>query len=360
MDREGFRNRLKQYKEAKGFDPQLKYWEWKQKYDSAPQPDDMPSQPQLDQPTVTSQPLDDRAHRWDNEHYADPVNTVFDADRHRSWKEPAQKTFGKGRVKFTYRDFMKPADVSHMKFLQSIGRLGNALKGASIFGEVVQNLFPSEEAELIEDMRVKMDKQNKWLTGQEDIPKYGEGTGGVGNKKEIPTQEEYITQQINAKIAAAHSKSLTRTEPRVPVGQKIGERWNPQTKRVESIFEPAGPSCAYTFSDNYGQNWMGSEDFRKNHNKYGFVKVSWQQRQPGDAVLVTGDDGTALHTMMYDSDDPSGQPLFNHSNGGRDYNAIRKKSKFPSVNPYLTYRYVGTPADSTQWISQYHQLYGKQ
>ena len=29
MDREGFRNRLKQYKEAKGFDPQLKYWEWK-------------------------------------------------------------------------------------------------------------------------------------------------------------------------------------------------------------------------------------------------------------------------------------------------------------------------------------------
>ena len=35
MDREGFRSRLKQYKEAKGFDPQLKYWEWKDipKYD---------------------------------------------------------------------------------------------------------------------------------------------------------------------------------------------------------------------------------------------------------------------------------------------------------------------------------------
>lgn len=187
MDREGFRNRLKQYKEAKGFDPQLKYWEWKQKYDSAPQPDSMPSQPQSDQSTVTSQPLDDRAHRWDNEHYVDPVNTVFDADRHRSWKEPAQKTFGKGRVKFTYRDFMKPADVKHMKFLQSIGRLGNTLKGASIFGEVVQNLFPSEEAELIEDLRVKMDKQNKWLTGQEDIPKYDEGGEVTGP----PTYEQW-------------------------------------------------------------------------------------------------------------------------------------------------------------------------
>ena len=29
MDREGFRNRLKQYKEARGQNPQLKYWEWK-------------------------------------------------------------------------------------------------------------------------------------------------------------------------------------------------------------------------------------------------------------------------------------------------------------------------------------------
>lgn len=186
MERSEFKERLKQYKEAKGFDPQLKYWEWKQKYDSAPQPDNMPSQPQPDQPTVVSQPLDDRAHRWGNEHYVDPVNTVFDADRHRSWKEPAQKTFG-NRVKFTYRDFMKPADVKYMKFLQSIGRLGNTLKGASIFGEVVQNLFPSEEAELVEEMRAKMDKQNKWLTGQEDIPKYDEGTNNVTPNDDVRT-----------------------------------------------------------------------------------------------------------------------------------------------------------------------------
>lgn len=351
MDREGFRNRLKQYKEAKGFDPQLKYWEWKQKYDSAPQPNSMPSQPQPDQPTVIPQPLDDRAHRWDNEHYADPVNIVFDADRHRSWKEPAQKTFGKGRVKFTYRDFMKPADVSHMKFLQSIGRLGNALKGASIFGEVVQNLFPSEEAELIEDLRAKMDKQNKWLTGQEDIPKYDEGG------KVIPTQEEYIAEQIAARKAAALEKSLSRTMPRVPQGIKTGERWNPVTKKVEDIHE-CGPSCAYTFSDNYGQNWMGSEDFKQNHANYGWKQVPWEQRQPGNAVLIVDDSGTAKHTMMYDSDNAQGQPLFNHSNGGHDESAIRKKAKYPHHNPYLTYEFVGTPADSTQWINDYKKIYG--
>lgn len=186
MDREGFRNRMKQYKKAWEENPGLKYWEWKQKYDSAPKPDNMPSQPKPDAPMDGSQQAENRAHRWDNEHYVDQVNTVFDADRHRSWKEPAQKTFG-NRVKFTYRDFMKPADVKHMNFLKSIGRLGSALKGASIFGEAVQNLFPSEEAELIEDMRAKMDKQNKWLTGQEDIPKYDEG-----GEVTVPTEEEFL------------------------------------------------------------------------------------------------------------------------------------------------------------------------
>ena len=353
MERSEFKERLKQYKEAKGFDPQLKYWEWKQKYDSAPQPDNMPSQPQPDQPTAASQPLDDRANRWDNEHYVDPVNTVFDADRYRSWKEPAQKTFGKGRVKFTYKDFMKPADIKNMKFLQSIGRLGKVLKGASIFSEAVQNLFPSEEAELIEDLRVKMAKQNKWLTGQEDIPMYGEGTYGVTGP---PTEEEYIAQQIDAKKAAALKKSLSRTMPRVP---KIitGEQWNPTTRKVEPIYKE-GDSCAYTFADNYGQNWMGCEDFRQNHKKYGWRQIPWEQRQPGNAVLIIGDDDDAKHTMMYDSDNAQGQPLFNHSNGGSDENAIRKKAKYPHHNPYLTYEYVGTAADSTQWKNEYKQLYG--
>lgn len=72
-----------------------------------------------------------------------------------------------------------------------------------------------------------------------------------GGGKVIPTQEEYITEQIAARKAAALEKSLSRTMPRVPQGIKTGERWNPVTKKVEDILE-CGPSCAYTFSDNYG------------------------------------------------------------------------------------------------------------
>ena len=577
MNREGFRNRLKQYKEAKGFDPQLSYWEWKQKYDSAPQPDSMPSQPQPDQSTAAPQPLDDRAHRWDNG-YAnvnrDPFDSPYDDSRYYDHRKPRFE-FRKGDVHY-----------SNPNVLKWMGRFGKVLRGGSLLGEAVQNLFPSEEAELIEDLRVKMDKQNKQLTGQEDIPKYDEGTdevrdntyvapiekeqvfipatgatkflqkfrkrnprggnleivspefdlltlgrsignalyknlptdmvyrrttqseiddilesgvfrrlpegkvagkgktftingktvtlhkkggnahggkafskgepwrgttvtgtadetivgipgkgtqwkvghhgdysdytpfeniekgkglwepfnengivenvstkgmrvfrpftygykedgllpitglnligenvdryaegGEVGDKKAIPTQEEYIAQQIELEKAAALAKSLSRTMPRIPLGEKRGERWNPHTGKVENIYE-LGSSCAYTFADNYGQNWMSSEDFRQNHADYGWKQVPWEQRQPGNAVLIVDDSGTAKHTMMYDSDNAQGQPLFNHSNGGHDESAIRKKAKYPHHNPYLTYEFVGTPADSTQWINDYKKIYG--
>ena len=45
MDREGFRNRLKQYKKAREENPGLKYWEWKDipKYDEGTDSVGMPS-----------------------------------------------------------------------------------------------------------------------------------------------------------------------------------------------------------------------------------------------------------------------------------------------------------------------------
>lgn len=348
MDREGFRNRMKQYKQAREENPGLKYWEWKQKYDSAPKPDSMPSQPKPDQPTVAPQPLDDRAHRWDNGYVQtnrQPLDSPYDDARYHDYRKP--------------RFELRKGDVHYMNpnLLKWMGRFGKVLRGGSLLGETIQNLFPSEEAELIEAMRAKMDKQNKQFTGQEPLPVYDEGTAGAGEKNSIPTQEEYIAEQIAAKKAKALEKSLSRTTPRVPLGEKRGERWNPVTKKVENIYE-RGPSCAYTFSDNYGQNWMSSEDFRQNHEKYGFKQVSWKDRQPGNVVLIVDDNGVGTHTMMYDSDNAQGQPLFNHSNGGHDERAIRKKAKYPHRNNYLTYEFVGTPADSTQWINDYKKIYG--
>lgn len=301
MDREGFRSRIKQYREAKGFNPWLTYWDWKQKYDSAPQPDNMPSQPQPDQPTVTSRPLDDRAHRWDNEHYVDPVNIVFDADRHRSWKEPAQKTFGKGRVKFTYRDFMKPADVKRMKFLQSIGRLGNTLKGASIFGEVIQNLFPSEEAELIEDLRVKTDKQNKWLTGQEDIPKYDEG-GEVD-------QRQLILSRAN-KVATNYSDAKDFTL----------DPFNYAVRKIAKTLTGRGGISNCTLSAtgwiDPNNQYMSAKNIFDNPGS-GYTEIDKAYALPGDLLIAKNPKEGSYHTMLIESFNGD-DPVLRYSRGGHN------------------------------------------
>ena len=199
MDREGFRNRLKQYKEAKGFDPQLQYWEWKQKYDSAPQPDKMPGQPQSDQPMPSSQHLDNRSHRWDNRYSnvnRDPFDSPYDDSRYHDYRKPKFE-FRKGDVHY-----------SNPNVLKWMGRFGKVLRGGSLLGEVVQNLFPSEEAEAMEALRVKMDKQNKWLIGQEDVPKYDEGTDQVYDVGTLPEivvtpeewQKDFSKNFANARI----------------------------------------------------------------------------------------------------------------------------------------------------------------
>ena len=197
MDREGFRNRLNQYKEAKGFDPQLSYWEWKQKYDSALQPDKMPGQPQSDQPISASQHLDNRSHRWDSGYSnvnREPFDSPYDDSRYYDHRKPRFE-FRKGDTYY-----------SNPNVLKWMGRFGKVLRGGSLLGEAVQNLFPSEEAELIEDLRVKMDKQNKWLTGQADIPKYDEGgkvIDSVDLRKVVDNQNRTAYDRIN------YLKSLT-------------------------------------------------------------------------------------------------------------------------------------------------------
>ena len=204
MDREGFKNRIKQYKEAKGFDPQLKYWDWKQKYDSAPQPDSMLSQPQPDQPTVASQPLDDRAHRWDNG-YVNTNRESFDSP----YEDARYYDYRKPRFEFRKGD----VHYSNPKLLNVMGKFGKVIRGGSMLGEIVQNLFPSEEAELIEDLRVKMDKRNKQLTGQEDIPEYGGGTVEVRDNTyvaPIGREQEFIPATEATKLKHDVLRKITR------------------------------------------------------------------------------------------------------------------------------------------------------
>lgn len=248
---------------------------------------------------------------------------------------------------------------------------------------------------------------------REEIQSY-EGGGETketeeANSSSAPsTVDEYITQQILNVKQSALNKSRTRRLPKVPIKYSESEESHQkrnreyvrslefelqqkkdlleynkrqdgliyfgyvsdQTKQLQQQIEDLqnkisigiprsgeilGPSCAATFADNYNMDFIGSEQFRQNAQKYGFKQKDFKDRKPGDAVLVyNADANKATHTMMYDSD-IDGVPTYNHSNGGADSQSLRVRGKYPfkeGIVP-LTYEYVGTPADSIRWSNEF-------
>lgn len=169
------------------------------------------------------------------------------------------------------------------------------------------------------------------------IPKYDEG-GRV-----IPTQEEYITQQIDAKKAAALANFRNATEPVLPIING----------------EPNVNSCIYTALNMYGKKYAtsGNWTFYDDPGKYGFKRKELTEAQPSDLIQVL-DKNKPYHMMMLDGYD-QGLPLYNYSRGvkGDSSDIVKAKTNFPNTKK-LAYEFVGTPADSTQWINDYKKLYG--
>ena len=219
------------------------------------------------------------------------------------------------------------------------------------------------------------------------------------NEKAIPTQEEYIAEQIATKRAIALNKSRNRTSVKVPMvtndlskeewlrfknreiaeneqklsaakaeGDEISSRLyeNELNKALEELEKGyptliPGANCMYNAGDCYGLNIPGNRTFAAKHKNLGFKKISSKQMEPGD-IVQDNRVGTPSHAMIYDSKDNEGKPLFNYARGTSigDINIdYVKQGKYPlPLDDYATYRYVGTPADSTQWINQYNQIYG--
>lgn len=113
MEREAFRQRMQQYKQARENNPQLKYWDWKS--------------------TVQRKPLDG----------------VYEDARFIDQSEPRFE-LRKGQ-----QYYASPNNLKLMKVL------GKTVKVLGPIGEVVQNLFPSEEAEILEDARYKYENALK-------------------------------------------------------------------------------------------------------------------------------------------------------------------------------------------------------
>ena len=113
MEREAFRQRMQQYKQARENNPQLKYWDWKS--------------------TVQRKPLDG----------------VYEDARFIDQSEP------RFELRKDQQYYASPNNLKLMKVL------GKTVKVLGPIGEVVQNLFPSEEAEILEDARYKYENALK-------------------------------------------------------------------------------------------------------------------------------------------------------------------------------------------------------
>ena len=225
---------------------------------------------------------------------------------------------------------------------------------------------------------------------------------GKENGKAIPTQEEYIAEQIEAKRKAALDKSRNRTSVRVPMitNSQSEEAWN---KNINALIESTeialskamanknyklakskqealeryleekdkgypklvvGSNCMYNAGDCYGLNIPGNQTFAVKHKELGFKKAPKGSMEPGDIVQYIPYQ-TPTHAMIYDSKDNEGNLLFNYARGQTAADAFDidrnyvKQGKYPRpIEAFDVYKYVGTPADSTQWINQYKQIYG--
>ena len=226
----------------------------------------------------------------------------------------------------------------------------------------------------------------------------------IGNKNDnnssVPTLAEYITQQIGAKRAAALDKSRNRTSVRVPMisNYETEEDWKHRVnttirhaeellsrlmasgedsdyakakqQELDALLEEldkgypkliAGANCMYNAGDCYGLNIPGNETFAAKHRQLGFKKAPKGSMEPGDLVQDVRM-GYPTHAMIYDSKDDENNLLFNYARG---YNSTSvkenyvKQGKYPlPEKDYDVYKYIGTPADSTQWINEYKQKYG--
>lgn len=233
---------------------------------------------------------------------------------------------------------------------------------------------------------------------------FGNQFGDGGSKNSILTQEEYIAQQIAAKRAAALDKSRNRTSIRVPmipnqisedtwrkikmfdydytqnsIDKAIREQRYDDAKALQDLLEKKeyeylnltgynktipGPNCIYNASDCYDLNEASNVEFADKANKLGFKKINIHDATPGDLVQDVVN-GKPVHAMIYDSKNENGKMLFNYARGETDKDKAydmkenyRIKSAFP-IKDLIAYKYVGTPADSTQWINEYKEMYNK-
>lgn len=285
----------------------------------------------------------------------------------------------------------------------------NSLKEQAEEAEAHQLLALTNNAQNIADTNLQLLEANYNAYGGPIDMKYTGVMSPFGNQfKDGGSSEEgnlslenFITQKINEKRTAALDKSRNRTSIRVPMisNYESEEQWKQRLntsirdkeellsrlmasgenddytknkqRELDALLEEldkgypklmAGSNCMYNAGDCYGLNIPGNQTFAAKHKELGFQKAPKGSMEPGDLVQDVRM-GYPTHAMIYDSKDDENNFLFNYARG---YNSTSmkenyvKQGKYPlPIKDYDVYKYVGTSADSTQWINEYKEMYNK-
>ena len=215
-----------------------------------------------------------------------------------------------------------------------------------------------------------------------------------------PSLETYLKHKIDSTRNAAYEKSASRNEgveipyPLTPERRSQNEDFieelreiadtsfvgpprhgkYPTTYHLINYYQSArelennceyGLNCIGTATDNYpkGSRSNVNTDFAKNHEKYGFAKISLDELKKGDIVQDSYRDEAGVdhpqHGMIFVGYNDDGKPLFNYSRGGVTEWDYVKGGRYPIDEEALLYTYIGTPELRAKWEKEYRQKFEK-
>lgn len=174
MTRDEFRQQMELYRQAREQNPQLSYWKWKgnqRQFNSQDYKTD--ELPVKSNPDVTNEqseqlrPLDSR--RYEQTYYDNFNDSPYEDVR---IEDRAKPRFELRKEQINY--YSKP----FINTFKNVGKVLRVLGPASTF---IENTFPSEDAEILDNLRTKMKESENRING------YSDGTDGIqSNTSEIP------------------------------------------------------------------------------------------------------------------------------------------------------------------------------
>lgn len=213
-----------------------------------------------------------------------------------------------------------------------------------------------------------------------------------GNESYSPDILSFIKSKIDEKKATAVSKILKQKQPLIPkvpnrnirstISAKLGMS---DKERIQKYgYQDSPATCIYTATSMYGPDSTvtGNKTFTQNPEKYGFTLTD--SPQIGDLAQFYSNTNSPVHMTVVTGFNDKNQPALSYSNGEvgewtdpEDGTPLIHNMKYDndnwnpnwkedwddnslySIGTPKYYKYIGTKDDFKNWLTEYHNKYGK-